>query len=83
VRRARINQGQAIEFLEEVLNLAKQIIPANSFLREAHALSLRINHPVYDCLYAIAARENGATLVTCDTKFTAKLDAAIYQVRVV
>jgi predicted nucleic acid-binding protein len=49
----------------------------------AFALALEINHPVYDCLYAIAARENDATLITCDAKFAAKLDTAICSVKLV
>ncbi len=56
---------------------------ASTYLDAAFALALQINHPVYDCLYAVAARENSATLVTCDARFAAKLDTAIYKVQVV
>lgn len=36
-------------------------------------LALSLDHPVYDCLYAAAARALGATLVTGDARFARRL----------
>jgi len=39
----------------------------------ALALAMRLDHPVYDCLYAIAAQREGARLVTADRRFADRL----------
>jgi predicted nucleic acid-binding protein len=82
VRRKRITSEQATRARLKALALAPTTAIASKFLDEAFNLALAINHPIYDCLYAIAARESGATLVTCDAKFAAKLDPAAYKVLV-
>jgi predicted nucleic acid-binding protein len=82
VRRKRITLEQAARARSKALTLAPTTVAASQFLDDAFTLALAINHPVYDCLYAIAARENKGTLVTCDAKFAAKLDPATYDVLV-
>jgi predicted nucleic acid-binding protein len=83
VRRRRFDQIYAKEAMEKLDKLILGATNSAPFVTAAFALALEINHPVYDCLYAIAARKNDATLVTCDTKFAAKLDPEIYSVRVI
>jgi predicted nucleic acid-binding protein len=82
VARARISHERSLAAYEELQAICDSPIRASNYLEPAFALALKINHSVYDCLYAIAARENDATLVTCDAKFAAKLDPAIYRVQV-
>lgn len=69
--------------MEAARKLVSNPIGASQYLNDAFTLALQINQSVYDCLYAIAARENKATLVTCDAKFAAKLDPAVYKVQVI
>jgi predicted nucleic acid-binding protein len=82
VRRKRITLEQAGKARSKALALAPPTVEASQFLDDAFALALAIHHPIYDCLYAVAARTNTASLVTCDAKFAAKLDPAIYSVQV-
>jgi predicted nucleic acid-binding protein len=83
VRRRRFDQIYATEAMEKLDRLILRAINSAPFVTAAFALALEINHPVYDCLYAIAARENDATLVTCDVRFAAKLDTTIYKVKLI
>jgi predicted nucleic acid-binding protein len=82
VLRNRISSQRAAVAFQELKIICENPIQASDYLDEAFALALKINHSVNDCLYAIAARQNDATLVTCDAKFSAKLDPAIYRVLV-
>jgi predicted nucleic acid-binding protein len=83
VARGRISQERSEAAYKELIAICDNPIQAYVYLENALVLALQINHPVYDCLYAIAARENSATLVTCDAKFAAKLDTAIYSVKLI
>jgi|APTNR8051073442_1049403.scaffolds.fasta_scaffold03369_9 predicted nucleic acid-binding protein len=83
VKRSRIDDAQANANFSSLMTLATIVTPANQFLQDALELALEINHSVYDCLYAVAAQKNGATLVTCDAKFAAKLNPANYQTQVI
>jgi predicted nucleic acid-binding protein len=49
------------------------LIPSYDLTEPALSLALTLDHPVYDCLYAIAAERAAATLVTADKRFAAKL----------
>ena len=83
VRRRRFDQAFAIEAMEKLSQIISESTITHQFLADAFVLALEINHPVYDCLYAIAALTHDATLVTCDAKFAAKLDPSVYRVQVV
>jgi predicted nucleic acid-binding protein len=83
IRQQRITASLATKAQMELAALLPITSMASHYLNAAFALALEIKHPIYDCLYAIAARENNATLVTCDTKFAAKLDRNVYRVQVI
>jgi predicted nucleic acid-binding protein len=83
VRRRRVDQTYATQAMEKLDRLILCATNSASFVTAAFALALEINHPVYDCRYAIAARENDVTLVTCDVKFAGKLDPQLYRVQLV
>jgi predicted nucleic acid-binding protein len=83
IRQRRITAALATKAQIELAELLPITEAASQYLTAAFALALEINHPVYDCLYAIAARENDATLVTCDARFAAKLDTTIYNVKLI
>jgi predicted nucleic acid-binding protein len=83
VRRRRFDQSYAAEAMEKLDRLIPRSTDSAQFVTAAFALALEINHPVYDCLYAVVASENNATLITCDAKFAAKLDRVKYSVQVI
>jgi predicted nucleic acid-binding protein len=42
------------------------LTPANDLLDAAFALSLRLHHPLHDCLYLALAQTREAAIATCD-----------------
>lgn len=83
VLRQRLSAVRATSAQADLMSMAGRPIQASQYLDQALILALSINHSVYDCLYAIAAHDKDATLLTCDRRFADKLDSALYRVRVV
>jgi predicted nucleic acid-binding protein len=54
--------------LERAVGLVDQFETSLTLYREAYALSVAHQHPVYDALYLIAARRNNATIATLDRR---------------
>ena len=67
-RRQEIADAQP--YLDELARLADVIAlaPAADLVAHASAIALRIDHPVYDCLYLACAEVEGAPLVTADRR---------------
>ncbi len=67
--------GKAAPSLDAVLGLFGRIHLVASVLYAADAATLaqRLDHPVYDCLYAVLAKRENARLATADRRFAAKL----------
>lgn len=82
-RRNRISKQQASENFAMLKVIAQNILICANYLDDAFALALQIDHPTYDCLYAIAAKENDAVLVTADVKFAQKLDPKIFKTQII
>ncbi len=80
IRQRRITVAHASKAQIELGSLLPITAAASQYLDAAFALALKINHSVYDCLYAVVAQANGATLVTCDAKFAAKLNPTLFEV---
>jgi predicted nucleic acid-binding protein len=59
------------DLLRDAVALPDEIIPSIDLVNEAYGFSVKHGHPVYDSLYAIAARRNGATLLTMDRRLAA------------
>jgi predicted nucleic acid-binding protein len=53
------------------INYIDDFIDSKSLWFEAFLEAVRNNHPVYDMLYMVAARRNGATLLTNDGRLAA------------
>ena len=57
---------------QDLLRMAAELVdhlePDRALQAEALALAIRLNHPVYDCLYLALARREAATLVSCDQR---------------
>jgi predicted nucleic acid-binding protein len=75
VRRGLIPANQASAAIDRLPLYFTQLLDDETMIAEALELSVALNHAVYDCLYAIASRREGATLVTADKAFAAKLGA--------
>ncbi len=54
--------------LDDAVGIPDDYLAARSLYREAYALGLRFGHPIYDCMYVVAARRNNATLATMDKR---------------
>ena len=52
----------------EALALVTRWIPDTALFPEALVLALKRGHPVYDCLYLVAARRLDARLLTADRR---------------
>ena len=67
--------GATAPSLESMLGLFARIrmVATLPYAADAAALARRIDHPVYDCLYAVIAAREGAQLLTADRRFAGKL----------
>lgn len=61
--------------LESCLELIDVFEPTLDLAPEALATAVAHDHPVYDALYAVAARRGGATMCTLDGRLAQLLDA--------
>lgn len=65
--------AQASLAAREAHALFQAILPTEPLMSAALDMALRLDHPVYDCLYAVAAQREGARLVTADRRFADRL----------
>jgi len=63
-----IGSADPQDLLRTTAELVDHLEPDRSLQAEALALAIRLNHPVYDCLYLALARREAATLVSCDQR---------------
>ena len=59
------------------------VLEVANALRKAVATSLTLRHPIYDCLYLVAAERLDLPLITADAAFVAKLAGTPFAQRVV
>lgn len=59
-------------YLEELAHMSDAVVlrPSSELVQRAAALSLRLNHPVYDCVYLACAETEAAPLVTADDRLS-------------
>jgi predicted nucleic acid-binding protein len=60
---------QAVKRLHEAMDLVDGIVPSQELVHEAVVAAAQYGHPVYDMLYAVLARRQGATVLTTDGPF--------------
>ena len=67
---AEADRGQtnALELLDDAMNLPDKFVPSQELYREALSFSIKTHHPVYDSMYAVLARRQSATLLTMDRR---------------
>ncbi|MFP4364603.1 MAG: type II toxin-antitoxin system VapC family toxin [Spirochaetia bacterium] len=75
-RLADFSFEQCMQLSQDGINLIDQFIPSKELWKEALQDAIRNNHPVYDCLYLVCARRNGAILLTKDKKLQQICDKA-------
>ncbi len=59
---------EGVAVLDDVMDLT----PDERLLERAQRLSAQIDHPIYDCLYLVLARDSGAPLITADRRLAEK-----------
>lgn len=64
---------QARLAVREAQALFQRIVLTGPLMTAALDLAIRLDHPVYDCLYAVAAQREGARLITADRRFADRL----------
>ena len=68
VRGKFLEKEQGIELFRTAIRIVDEFMDIESLIEEATSEAIRLNHDVYDLLYMILARRNGAKLLTCDKK---------------
>jgi predicted nucleic acid-binding protein len=68
ISRNLISQEEAIEYLSALPHYFAKMIDHDDLLVPALSHACALRHPIYDLLYAEAARQNAATFVTADER---------------
>lgn len=74
VRRGDIEPGRAGAAVEALTQLGVQIFPMDVLARTATEISVRLDHPAYDCFYLALAIAEGCRLITADDRLLRVLD---------
>lgn len=69
----RMSPEEVDDTNERIAGYFNEIIPSEVLVVESSFLARSIRHPIYDCLYVVAARRLGAQLVTADKALLAKV----------
>ena len=73
VKRGLLSAEQADARLADLPGFFSRLLPTFDLVPEALELGLAADVPVYDCIYVVASRRTGASLVTADRKLISKL----------
>jgi len=76
VRFSKMLAVHAERALEEFPRFLHRLVPCQPLIRDSFNLSVRLRHPVYDCLYLALAMAEAARLVTADKAFHEAAQAA-------
>jgi predicted nucleic acid-binding protein len=71
LRRAELSPAQFDAIVNDVAQPFSRLIPLERLLRPAAALTRRLDHPIYDCLYLALADTEGLPFVTADQRLLA------------
>lgn len=82
-RLGHITPSQAERALEIVDRRAVRMIDDGGLLPGALSLAMQIDHPVYDCLYVVAAWQTAVPLITADRRLYAGSNRAGVEARMV
>ncbi len=70
-----IDQTQASTALAGARVMINHLEPIDTLIEAALDLSIRLGHPIYDCLYLALAYSEGCVMVTADKRFTKRASA--------
>jgi predicted nucleic acid-binding protein len=71
LRRAELSPAQFDEIVSDIAQPFSRLIPVAHLIRPAAALTRRLDHPIYDCLYLALADTEGLRVVTADQRLLA------------
>jgi predicted nucleic acid-binding protein len=66
-----LDREKADRLFSDATKLIDSFIPIPDLISESFAESIRLDHPVYDVLYFVLARRNGARILSCDKRMIA------------
>ena len=75
VRNGDLPLEDAQTMLSIATSLPDDVLPARELATEALATATAFDHPVYDALYAVTARREGAAVCTLDQRLARLLEA--------
>ena len=75
VRNGDLPLEDAQTMLSIATSLPDDVLPARELATEALAAATAFDHPVYDALYAVTARREGAAVCTIDQRLAKLLEA--------
>lgn len=67
-RQGSVDAADVAEIAQLLPDAFAALVDSREVLVTAARLSLRLNHPAYDCLYVAVAEDRGAVLVTADDR---------------
>jgi predicted nucleic acid-binding protein len=72
-RTGRVTVTEAINICAQLPAFFERLFPVEPLLPEAVALSFRLDHPIYDCIYLSLAHAADCPLVTADRRLVQKI----------
>jgi predicted nucleic acid-binding protein len=83
LRRAELSPAQFDAIVSDVAQPFSRLVPVERLIRPAAALTRRLDHPIYDCLYLALADTEGLRVVTADQRLIAVVSGTTLASRVV
>jgi predicted nucleic acid-binding protein len=83
LRRRELSPAQFDAIVDDVAQPFSRLVPIEGLIRPATALTRRLDHPVYDCLYLALADTEGLPIVTADERLLAAVTGTSLAGRVV
>ncbi len=75
VRRGELDGAEAAMAARLLERADIELVPMRRMMERAVALSARLDHPAYDCLYLCLAESRAGVLVTADERLARKVSA--------
>ena len=77
VARQEVGRDQARSALEAIRLAVPTLVPDKDLVGPALDLTLKLDHPSYDCMYLACAVDYDANLITADTRLIGKLKQTV------
>lgn len=68
-RRGELTAAEVIERIQILFEAPVELVPLEPLIEPAVELALKLDHPIYDCLYLALARQRSGLVVTADRRF--------------